>query len=94
MRGVIWTEPALRDLEGVRTYIGQFNPTAAQRIAAQLRAAGDSLNEFADRGRPAGRYRELAVIYPYVLRYRLVGDQVAILRVRHGKRRPMGTPSP
>jgi plasmid stabilization system protein ParE len=50
MRGVIWTEPALRDLEGIRTYIGQFNPTAAQRIAAQLRAAGDSLTEFADRG--------------------------------------------
>jgi len=89
MRGIIWTEPALDDLEGIRAYIGQFNPTAAERIATRLREAGDSLKEHTDRGRPAGRYRELTVVHPYVLRYRLVGDQVAILRIRHGKRRPL-----
>lgn len=89
MRGVVWTEPALYDLEGIRAYIGQFNPTAAERIASRLREAGNSLNEHADRGRPAERYRELTVVHPYVLRYRIAGGQVVILRVRHGKRRPL-----
>jgi toxin ParE1/3/4 len=88
MRAVVWTEPALRDLQGIRGYIGQFNPTAAQRIGSRLRAAGDSLAELSDRGRPAGRYREITAVWPYVLRYRVAGDSVVIMRVRHGKQRP------
>ena len=89
MRRVIWAAAAIRDLQGIRAYIGQFNPTAAQQVAARLLAAGNSLAEMTDRGRPAGRHREITVIQPYVLRYRLTGDLVTILRVRHGKRRPL-----
>lgn len=79
---------ALRDLQGIRNYIGQFNPTAARRVAARLEAAGDSLADLSARGRPTGRYRELTAIWPYVLRYRLADDRVIILRVRHGKQQP------
>jgi toxin ParE1/3/4 len=88
MRRVIWAASALRDLQGIRAYIGQFNPTAAQQMAGRLQVAGDSLGEMTDRGRSAGRYRELTAVWPYVLRYRPAGDQVLILRVRHGKQRP------
>lgn len=87
MRQVIWTRAALRDLQGIRVYIGQFNPTAARQVATRLKVAGDSLNELPDRGRPAGRYREITAIWPYVLRYRLADDTVVVLRVRHGKQR-------
>ncbi len=89
MRRVIWAAAALRDLQNIRTYIGQFNPTAAQQVADRLQSAGDSLDELADRGRSAGRYREMTAVWPYVLHYRHAGDQVLILRVRHGKQRPV-----
>ncbi len=94
MRQVVWTRSALRDLQGIRAYIGQFNPTAAQQTATRLQAAGNNLAEMADRGRSTGRYREITVLRPYVLRYRLAGNQVVILRVRHGKRRPLRSQTP
>lgn len=49
---VIWTEPALRHLQAIRSYIEQFNPRAAREVAASLKALGDSLHHFPHRGRP------------------------------------------
>lgn len=85
MRRIVWSEPAIGDLQSIRNYIGQFNPSAAQRMAERLAAAADSLAEYAERGRliAYGR-RELTIIWPYLLRYRIDGDTVFILRIRHG----------
>jgi len=83
---VSWTLAALSDLARVRTYIGHFNPTAARRFAERLVAAADSLMDFPERGRPIGSSRrELVIVHPYVIRYRIAGDQMLILRVRHGR---------
>jgi plasmid stabilization system protein ParE len=49
---VVWTEPALSHLEAIRVYILQFNPRAARDVAASLKALGDSLSHFPQRGRP------------------------------------------
>lgn len=58
---------------------------AAQRMAERLLAAADDLSEHAERGRPIGKgRRELAVVWPYLIRYRIDGDVVYILRIRHG----------
>lgn len=89
MAQIVWTNSALADLQGIRDYIAQFNPTAARHMAARLIAAGNSLATLSERGRPAAQdNRELVAVWPYVIRYRIVGDEVVILRVRHGKRRP------
>lgn len=90
MTTVVWTFSALVDLEDIRRYIGRFNPLAAQRLAARLIAAGNGLVNFPDRGRPVPGtdLREATVGYPYIIRYRVDGDRVLILRVRHGMRRP------
>ncbi len=85
-RTVVWTEASLRDLRSIRSYIRQFNPGAAARLAERLLEAGDSLAENPARGRPVGNHRELTIIWPYVLRYRLTQNQVFIMRVRHGAR--------
>ncbi len=70
---------ALRTVEAVRTYIAQFNPAAADRMTNRLIGAGESLADFPNRGRPALRgHRELAIIPPYVIRYRVEGDEVFI----------------
>lgn len=81
---MIFSPAAIADLVRIRAYIAQFNPIAARRMAERLIAAGDSLARFPNRGRPAGRYRELVVVRPYVLVYRVTDDLVEILRVWHG----------
>ncbi|KRA56700.1 addiction module toxin RelE [Caulobacter sp. Root655] len=84
---VVWTRRALSDLATIRTYIGQFSPLAAQRMAVRLKRAGDSLAEHPDRGRMAGAgLRELTTIPPYILRYQAGADIVTILRIRHAAR--------
>jgi plasmid stabilization system protein ParE len=61
---------------------------AAQRLGQRLLLAGDALETSPDRGRPITRgRRELTVIAPYLIRYRLRGDQVIVLEVRHGASR-------
>jgi len=90
LRSVVWTLSALADLADIRRYIAAFNPDAAQRIAARLIAVGNGLVNFPERGRPVPGtdLREATVVYPYIIRYRVDGDRVLILRVRHGMRRP------
>ena len=48
-----------------------------------------SLTDQPTRGRQArGRLRELTIVSPYIIRYRVDAEEVVILRVRHGARRP------
>lgn len=85
----MWTEPALADLERIQSYIGQFNPLAAQRMAARLIAATETLSSHAELGRALGRgRRELVIVRPYLIRYRIEDPTVVILRIRHGAQRP------
>jgi toxin ParE1/3/4 len=85
---VVWTRPALASLETIRTYIKDFSPLAAQRMALRLIAAGMSLAENPRRGRAiGGGRRELVAVPPYLIRYRIRGDTIEILAIRHGARR-------
>jgi toxin ParE1/3/4 len=90
LNAVIWTNTALANLRFIRAYIGQFNPRAARDLANGLMTAGNSLETFPHRGRPVPKtsLRELVTAYPYVIRYRVIGDVVLILRIRHTSRRP------
>jgi plasmid stabilization system protein ParE len=83
-----WSPRAIRDLEGIHAYIGQFAPQAAERFTARLIAAVESLATQPDRGRPAGRFRELVAVFPYVVRYRVTHHGVQIARIKHGQQRP------
>jgi toxin ParE1/3/4 len=75
-------------LRGIRDYLRQFNPRAADRIATRLVEACDSLGTTPDLGRLTrfGR-RELVSVWPYLIRYHVAAGEVIILRIRHGRRR-------
>ena len=90
MNKVVWSNTALAHIRFIRTYIEQFNPKAARQLAEGLIEAGNSLVSFPHRGRvvPGTDKRELVTAYPYIIRYRIAGDVVRILRVRHTARRP------
>jgi addiction module RelE/StbE family toxin len=83
---VIWANSALRDIDRHISYIAQFNPEAARRLARGLIAAGESLARLSQRGRPGQTKgsRELVVVWPYILVYRINQKTVEILRVWHG----------
>jgi toxin ParE1/3/4 len=84
------TASAVSDLVHIRDYIGKFNPAAASRIAARLIEAAESLEDFPEKGQAATRGRRVwPVVPPYVIRYRIEGQTIWILRFRHGRRRPV-----
>lgn len=87
MRKIVWTDEAVGHLEAIVSYVSAFNPAAAERLGQRLIAVADSLAEFSGRGRDAGEgRREMTIVQPYVLRYRVEGDRVIILRIRHAAR--------
>jgi len=87
---VVWSPLAVREIARIFEYLFEFNPRAAEHVAHALVEAGESLSRFPRRGRLVARTdkRELVTAYPYVIRYRVAGDVVRVLRVRHTSRRP------
>jgi toxin ParE1/3/4 len=87
---VIWTRPALRELEAIADFIARQNPRAAKRVTDRVLTHAATLGERPYIGRP-GRIagtRELVVMgTPFIVPYRVRDDLVEILSVFHGARR-------
>jgi toxin ParE1/3/4 len=86
---VVWTEPALSQLEAIVGYIALDKPEAAQAVAQRVFAATDHLESFLRLGRkipefPHPQYRQVW-IKPCWLDYRIEGENVLILHVRRGE---------
>ena len=89
MRRVVWSIEALANLGRIVSYIEDFNPPAAQRLAERIKRSAMSLADQPDRGRAvSARLRELTIMSPYIIRYRVEAEAVVIVRIRHGARRP------
>jgi len=84
---VVFTHRALRDLANIRSWISEDRPAAASRMAVELVAACDRLELFPERGRPGIEpgTRELTTVWPYVIVYRIAGDNVEVLSIWHGR---------
>jgi addiction module RelE/StbE family toxin len=86
---VVWSPSDLQDIITIYNYVANHNPRVASDLIDALLRAGDGLVNFPHRGRLVGdNLRELTVVYPYLIRYEIVGTDVTILRVRHGRRQP------
>ena len=90
MADVVWTEPALLDMEDVADYIALDNPAAARRLVHAIFAATDRLERFPQSGRVPPElsdsvYREV-VVTPCRIFYRLDGERVLILHVMREER--------
>ena len=85
-----WTAPAAAALEGITDFVARENPRAAFEIVQRIRFAVDQLAEHPRLGR-AGRVRgtyELVVLgIPYIVPYRIKGQEVHILSVYHSSRK-------
>ncbi len=89
MAKVIWTEPALAQLELIIGYIALDKPAAARAMAGRIFDATDHIGRFVRMGKPIPgfphkHYRQVW-IKPCWLYYRLGGDAVYLLHVRRAE---------
>ena len=85
-----WTEPALRDLQGIRDHIALDKPFYGVRFIERIVNTVERLKDFPQIGRmvpEASRndVREL-IFQGYRIIYRSLSDRIQILTVVHGSR--------
>ena len=90
MAKVIWSEPALAQLESIVDFIALDKPEAARAVAARTFAATDQLESFIRLGRPIPEfdhknYRQVWV-KPCWLYYGVHEESVYILHVRRAEK--------
>lgn len=89
VRRVVWSDHALDEPVRIRDYLTEFSPATARRFVMRLRSAAESLDQFAERGRPTNDgARELVIVRPYTIRYVVEADRVEVVDIRHMARRP------
>ncbi len=89
MAQIIWTEPALLDLNEIAEYIALDKPDTASHLVQAVFSKTERLEEFPESGRkPAelkkSRYKEF-IVGPCRIFYRIEKDKVHILYVMRGK---------
>ena len=92
MAALIWTEPALQDLDAMADYIALEDPTAAARLVQRVFQHVEQLAKQPESGsRPPemrrSRYRQI-VEPPRRIFYRYDGKNVLVLHVMRGEKRP------
>ncbi|WP_048307059.1 type II toxin-antitoxin system RelE/ParE family toxin [Halomonas sp. PR-M31] len=90
MAEIIWTDPALQELDAIAGYIALDNPAAASRLVEAVFDKTDRLEDFPQSGRippelPNSVYREV-VVPPCRIFYRDDESQVFILYVMREER--------
>ena len=91
MARLIWTEPAMAELEAIAEYIALDKPDAATRYVQQVFAAVERLMRFPKSGArvpeiPHLPYRQV-VVPPCRIFYRLEGEDILIVFVMRGEQR-------
>jgi plasmid stabilization system protein ParE len=87
---VIWSEPALAQLESIVDFIALDKPEAARAVATRVFSATDQLESFIRLGRPIQEfdhknYRQVWV-KPCWIYYRTDGESIYILHVRRAEK--------
>ena len=87
---VRWLQKAIKNLDAEADYIALENSTDAAEMFVYIKTKVDALSDFPSSGRP-GRVpgtRELVIDqYPFVVPYRVAGDELHVLRIFHTHRK-------
>jgi toxin ParE1/3/4 len=88
---VRYTKRAFADREAIFECLNQRDPRAAQKVKAFIK---QKIADLSHSPRRARVIKDLGVHalwlgrYPYIVYYRVNGDVVSIVHIRHGARRP------
>lgn len=90
MPRLIWSEPALLDVQRLYRFLAGKNADAASRAVKAIRGGVNILAQYPEIGRPAENmepeFRELLINFGdsgYIALYRYDGETALILAVRH-----------
>lgn len=91
MAKIIWTEPALIDLNEIAEYIALDRPTAASKLVQKIFTKTERLEDFPNSGRSPpelkkSRYREI-IVNPCRIFYRIDENNIYILYVMRSERK-------
>ncbi len=91
MAQIIWTEPALLELNDIAEYIALDKPDAASHLVQTVFSKTERLEEFPESGRSPpelkkSRYKEI-IVGPCRIFYRVDKDKVYILYVMRSERK-------
>ncbi len=89
MARLIWTEPALSDLDEIAEYIALDNPDAAKKLVKKIFQKVERLEQHPQSGRKPPEikktsYREV-IVYPCRIFYRVDKKDIYILYVMRGE---------
>lgn len=88
---VRFSAPALAELDAILADLAAKNPLAAQHLERRIRGVVDRIGRFPGafqevEERPGVRKVPL-VRYPYLMFYKVFGDEAVVLRIIHGARK-------
>ena len=85
-----YTARARSDLESIFASIDQHSPSSAARVAQVIERSVAGLTDFPDIGPESGLGTRVLLVarLPYRVFYRVRGDEIDILHIRHTSRRP------
>ena len=92
MATLIWTEPAVADLEEIGQFISKDNPPAAEKVGSKIIREAENIAAFPRLGRIVPEFgnpqiREIiSQSYRVIYKFDEEGDLVAILRIWHWAR--------
>ncbi len=91
MAQIVWTEPALIDLDAIAEYIALDKPDAANRLVKKIFTNIKRLEEFPNSGRKPpelgqSRYFEI-IVNPCQIFYRIESKKIYILYVMRSERK-------
>ncbi|MFT6916167.1 MAG: toxin ParE1/3/4 [Motiliproteus sp.] len=90
MAKVVWTEPALDNINDIAEYIAVSNPVAAKQLVSTLFDKVDRLEMFLESGRIVEEVKELGyrevVVNPCRIFYKIEKETVFILHVLRQER--------
>jgi toxin ParE1/3/4 len=86
-RKIVWTLPALEDLESIYNYIHRDSAYYARQLVLDMLAAAETLSDFPLRGRNVPEsgdfaYREI-LVDQYRLIYKVSSDVIHIMAIIH-----------
>jgi toxin ParE1/3/4 len=89
---LVYAPRALRDLNSIGAYLVERNSAGAANVLGAIKSSIDTLGFFPQIGRlvdDTGHRRVPVLRYPYLIFYRIAGDELFILHIRHTSRRPI-----
>lgn len=89
MLRVVKTRQARRDMASALAFLETHSPRAGQRLEAEIEAAIQRIAQFPESGRSRAEFRpglRSVVVGDYLLFYRLLDQDVQVLRFLHGAR--------